>query len=104
MHLADEILKHLHDGGEVGDHAVLHGPYGGDVFRRVTQHTFGLHADRLDAADAAIAILTDRDHRMLVLDNALAAHVDQRIGGAKSDGEIVGKSPQEAVQHSGSAE
>jgi hypothetical protein len=41
VHLLDELLEHLLGHGEVGDHAVLHRPDGGDVARRLAQHLLG---------------------------------------------------------------
>ena len=37
------------------------------------------------------AFLADRDHRGLVEHDALAAHVDQGVGGTQIDGEVVGE-------------
>jgi hypothetical protein len=57
--------------GEVGDHAVLHRTHRGDVPGRAPEHGLGLGADRDDDLAARLnSVLTDRDHRGLVEDDA----------------------------------
>ena len=77
--------------GEVGDHAVLHRADDGDAARRLAEHLFGFHADGLDGFLA----LGPPSMRMATTDGSSrtmpAAHVNQRVGGAKVDGQIVGK-------------
>ena len=103
VHLLDELLEHLLGHGEVGDHAVLHRPDGGDVARRAAEHLLGGQAHFLDHLLAVgTAFLADRDHRGLVEDDALAAHVDQRIGGAEVDREIVGEVTAQKSEHEAS--
>ena len=92
MHLLDELLEHLLGDGEVGDHAVLHRADGGDVARRLAPSIcfptcrppgwFSWRSGRLRCGSP---------RRRFVEDDALAAHVDQGVGGAEVDGEIVGK-------------
>jgi hypothetical protein len=90
--LLDEVLEHLLGDREVRDHAVLHRADGRDVARRASEHLLGREPDRLDGLLAAgTAFLADGDHRRLVEDDALAAHVDERVGGAEVDGEVGGK-------------
>ena len=48
------------------------------------------HSGRLQA---------DGDDRRLVEDDALAAHVDQRVGGTEVDGEVVGEVFAEEAEH-----
>ena len=95
-----KCLEHLLGHGEVGDHAVLHRPDGDDVAGRATQHALGLEAHGRDRARATrAAVLADRDHRGLVQDDALPARIDQRVGGAKVDRQIVGKDAAQAFEH-----
>ena len=103
VHLADEVLEHLLGVGEVGDDAVLHRPDRGDVAGRAAEHPLGLGADRRDRARAADhAVLAHRDHRRLVEHDALAAHVDQGVGRAQVDGQVVGEHAAELLEHRGS--
>ncbi len=92
MHLLDEVLEHGLGIGEIGDHPVLHRPDGGDVARGPAQHLLGFHAHRCHRAVAAEgAVLAHRHHRGFVQDDALAAHVDQGVGRAQVDGQVVGE-------------
>ena len=99
VHLLDELLEHLLGDGEVGDDAVLHGPDRGDVARRAPEHLLGREADLLDHLLAVRPVLPDRDHRGFVQDDALAPRVDQGIGGAEVDCEVVGEIPGEKTEH-----
>ena len=95
-----KCLEHLLGHGEVGDHAVLHRPDGDDVAGRAAEHALGLEAHGRDRARAArAAVLADRDHRRLVQHDALAARIDQRVGGAKVDRQIVGEDAAQAFEH-----
>ena len=85
----DELLQHLLGDGEVGDDAVLHGPDGFDVARHLAEHRLGFGADGLDGLLAVgAAFVADGDDGGLVEHDPLAAHVDQRVGGAEIDGEV----------------
>ena len=100
VHLLDELLEHLLGDGEVGDHAVLHRADGGDVARRLAEHLLGRHADRLDRLlGVGPAFGANGDHRGLVQHDALAAHVDQGVGGAEVDRQIVGEVGAQETEH-----
>jgi hypothetical protein len=96
----DEVLQHLFRDGEIGDDAVFQWPDGGDVARRAAQHELGLGTDRGNALRAAgTPVLADGDHRRFVQDDPLAADVDQRVGRAEIDGEIVGEQAKETFYY-----
>ncbi len=99
VHLADEVLQHALGVGEVGDDAVLHRAHGGDVARRAANHALGFGADRDDRLAAAAGFILDRDHRGLVQHDALAAYIDQRVGGAEIDRDVAGEVSPEALEH-----
>ena len=64
------------------------------------EHLLRCQADCLDRLLAVgPAFLADRDHRRLVEDDALAAHVDQRVGGAEVDREIGGEIAAKESEH-----
>ena len=44
VNFVDEVLKHLFGVRELGDDAILHGPYGCDVLGRPAQHFLRLRA------------------------------------------------------------
>ena len=101
VHHLDELLDHLLGDGEVGDDAVLHRADGLDVARHLAEHLLGFLADRLNGLLAVrAAFLANRNDRRLVEDDALAAHVDQRVGRAEIDREIVGKVAAQKTEHS----
>ena len=84
VHLLDEVAEHLLGDVEVGDDAVLQRADGGDRAGRAAEHALGLDADGVDLARA----LVDRDDRRLGEDDAAAADVDERIGGAQVHGHV----------------
>ena len=92
VHLLDEEPQHLLGRLEVGDHAVLERADGGDVVGRAADHPLGLVADGEDLAGGGV----ERDHAGLVEQHALAADVDQRVGGAEVHGHVAAD---EAVRH-----
>ncbi|MPN23931.1 hypothetical protein SDC9_171324 [bioreactor metagenome] len=90
MHLLDELLEHLLGDGEVGDHAVLHRADDGDRAGSLAKHFLGFAADGLDGFfGVGAAFEADGDDRWLIENNRAAAHVDERIGRAEVDGEVV---------------
>ena len=60
-----------------------------DVAGHLAEHGLGLGADRLDGLLAVgPALVADGDDGGLVEHDALATHVDQRVGRAQVDGEV----------------
>ncbi|MNS82828.1 hypothetical protein D3C72_1165850 [compost metagenome] len=104
VHHADELLEHLFGDREVGDNAVLHGPDGLDVAGNSAEHLLGFVADGLDDLFAVRpAFMTDCDHGGLIEHNALAADVNQRIGGTEVNRHIAGKITAQESEHGSSA-
>ena len=60
---------------------------------------FGFDADRDDDLAAARGLVLHCDDRRLVEHDAALAHVDQRIGGSKIDGEVIGEITSKAFEH-----
>jgi hypothetical protein len=98
LHLADEVLQHLLGDGVVGDDAVAQRTYGSDVGRRTAEHLLGLDTDGLDLLGPA-RVHADRDDRGFVEDDTFVAHVDECVGGAQIDGQIVDKQTADGVEH-----
>ena len=100
MHLADELLQHLFGHGEVGDHAVLHRTYDGYGARRLAEHLLGALADGLNRFfGVRSAFHADRHDRRLVEHDAATAHIDQGIGGAEVDGQVIGEVTAKKTEH-----
>ena len=100
MHLADELLEHLLGPCEIGDDAIFHRTDDGDRTGRLTQHLLGALANRLDHPfGIGAAIHTNGNHRGFVENDALAAHINQGIGGTKVDGKIVRKITAQKTEH-----
>ena len=100
MHFADEMLEHFLGVGEIGDDAVFHRAHHGQVARRAAQHLLGIGADRGNGMRMmAAAVGADGDHRRLIQDDALAAHVDKGIGCSEIDGQVVGKEAAKLFKH-----
>ena len=93
VHLLDEVAQHLLGRLEVGDDAVLERPDGGDVVGGAADHALGLVPDREHLAGGGV----HGDDGRLVEDDALAADIDQRVGGAEVNGHV---SADETVCHS----
>ena len=101
MHRADEMLEHFLRDREVGDYAVLQRADGLDVARGAAQHALGLFAHRRDGFGGVgvPSVLTDGDDRGFIEDDALATHVDQRVGGAEINGQIGRKQAADFFEH-----
>jgi len=64
------------------------------------EHRFRRQPDFLDHLfPVGPAFLADRDNRRLVEHDALPAHVDQRVGGAEVDRQVVVKVAAQETQH-----
>ena len=92
VHLLDEEPQHLLGRLEVGDDAVLERPDRGDVVGGAPDHPLGLVADGEDLAGGGV----ERDDAGLVEQHALAADVDEGVGGAEVHGHVP---TDEAVRH-----
>src|SRR3546814_682030 len=103
LHLADEVLQHLLGDGVVGNDAVTQRAHRADVGRCATEHLLGFDADRLDLLGAT-RIHADRDHRRFIQDDAFVANVDEGIGRAQIDGQVIDKQTAYGVEHRGGPE
>jgi len=104
VHLLDELFDHLLGDDEVGDHAVFHRPDRLQIARGLPQHLLGRLPDGLDHFLAGGRIDADRHDRGLIEHDAAAAHVDEGVGRAKVDRQIVGKQRTQKTEHVGSLE
>jgi len=98
VHLLDEVAQHLLGRLEVGDHPAQERPDGGDVVGGAPDHPLRLETHGEDLAGG----LLQRDDAGLVEQDALAAHVDERVGGAEVHGHVAADEavgPGEAVCH-----
>lgn len=97
MHLADEILDHFLGDFKVSDHAITHRTDGFHVARRAAQHLLGFDANGVN--QLAAADIAQRHNGRLIQHDAPAFHIYQRIGRTKVDGDVVGKSAEEGLEH-----
>ena len=98
MHLADEVLDHLLGDLEVGDDAVAHGADRLHVPGRAAQHLLGFDPHRVGPTLRPPTLrraTTDGSFRTM----PLALHVDEGVGGAEIDGDIVGYDAEEGREH-----
>jgi hypothetical protein len=79
---------------EIGDHAVLERPHREDTVRRAAQHALRLEPDALDLPGGFL----DGHDGGLVEHDALTLHVDERVGGAEIDGDLVCRTPGTKLQ------
>ena len=90
VNLTDEVLEQRLGHVEVGDHAVLQGPYGADVARRATEHLLGGRADGGHGLrPPRPAVHAHGDDGRLVQDDAPATHVNERVVRTQIDVEVV---------------
>ena len=91
MDLADEVAQHGLGDFEVGDDPVFHGADGDDVPGGAAQHHLGVPAHGQDPGAVVPVVLADRHHGGFAQDDALALYINQGVGGAQINGQIVGE-------------
>ena len=91
VRLLNEVVQHLLGDFEVGDDAVFHGLDGDDVTRRAAEHLFRFLADGFNFT----GVLVNGDDGRLVDDDAFAARIDERVGGAEIDGQVAGENTEQ---------
>ena len=85
MDLLNEITQHFFADIEVGNHSVFQRTHGPNVAWSTSHHALGLvpDGDRLAIGNVK------GNHRRLVQDNALTAHIYQRVGSTQIDSNII---------------
>jgi hypothetical protein len=84
VHLLDEVAQHLLGDLEVADDAVLERSNRDDVRGGAAHHPLRLGADGEDLSRLEVL----RHHRRLADDDALAAHVDERVRRAEVHADV----------------
>ena len=97
MNLMNKMTQHGFGDIKICNHAVSHGANGHNIARRPAQHVLGFLSHSQHPVFMAV-IRTNRDNRWFPQHNALALHIDQRIGRPKINGQIAGKNPQDGIQ------
>ncbi len=97
MDLADEVLDHLLRDFEVSDHAVAQRPDCFDRARCSPQHPFGFVANSQDLVSPAL--VADSDNGRFVQHYASVGHIDQRVGGAKVDRQVLTQQAEKGGKH-----
>ncbi len=97
MRARDEVPEHGLGDLEVGDDAVPQRPDRLDVAGRAPEHLLGFAADGEDLV-AAAGVALDGDDGGLAGHDALALHVDERVGRPEVDREIVREQAVEPVE------
>ena len=95
VHLRDEMPQHRLGHFEVGDDAVLQRTDGDDIGRRAAEHAFRLVADGEHFVRAGL----HRHDRRLAQDDALILDVDERVGRAEIDADVVGEPAEKSIKH-----
>jgi hypothetical protein len=83
----DEVLEHFLGDVKIGDHPVLHGLDGYNVAGSPAQHFLGLMANGFNLSGVSI----DGNNGGFVDDDSLSAGVNQGVGSAEIDCEIIGE-------------
>src|SRR5450631_120764 len=99
MNLFDEVLKHFFGIRKIGDDAILHGSHGCDVRRRSSEHLLCLCTDSNNDFAAATRFVLDGNDGGFVEYDSARLDVNQGIGGAKIDRQVIGKMTAEVFQH-----
>ncbi len=95
LHPLDEVPEHRLGNLEVRDDAVLHRADGHDVARGASQHPLGFFAYGQDVGGAG---LNGHDGRLPEHD-AFIPHVNERVGGAQVNSNVVGKQAFNLCKH-----
>ncbi len=91
--LVDEGLEHRLGDFEIGDDAILHRTDGDDVAGRAAEHALGFVADGQDAFGTGF----DGDDGGFAQDDAAIADIDEGVGRAEIDADVVGEKAGEKV-------
>ena len=100
VHPANKILDHLLGDFEVGDDAVAQRANGFDITRGAAEHQLGFLANRQHLL--AAAMLPHGDDGGLVQHDAAAGHIDQRVGRAEVDSQILAEKAENGGEHGAS--
>ena len=95
VHLADEVTEHGLRDIEVRDDAILHGTDGGDVAGGAPQHAFGLVPNGADLAGGGVK----GDDGRFTQDDATVLQVDESVGRAQIDADVVGEVIEQVRSH-----
>lgn len=87
MHFLDEMLDHLFRDIKIGDHAIFQRANDLNIVRRLAHHQLGISAHGPHLGHAVIGF--QRDHRRFIEYDSLITQVDQRIGSAEVDRNIM---------------
>ena len=90
----EKVPQHLLGHIEIRDHAVFEGTDREDPVGRAPQHALRLETNAFDLSGGFL----DRDHGGLVEHDALPLHVDEGIGRAEIDGDLVRRAPRSKLQ------
>ena len=99
IYFFDKLLEHFFGNVKVGNHAVFHRADGLNAARRAAEHFFGFGAHGQNHAFAVRSIGLHGHHRGFVQNNAFAFNVNQGIGSAQIDGQVVGKIAGQKAKH-----
>ncbi len=95
VNLLNEIAQHLLGDVEVGDDAVPQRSNRLDVGGGAADHALGLHPH----GQRPVGLGVDGYHRGLIEDDALTAHIHQRVGGAQVNGHVPASKRKQRVSH-----
>ena len=100
MRHADELLEHLFSHRKVGDDTVLHRSNGADVARNTPKHLLGFSADGMNRSfTVRTSFLANGNDTRFVEDNSLATHINERVGCAEVNGNVVGEVVSKKAKH-----
>jgi hypothetical protein len=94
----DELPDHVLCGGEIGDHAMPHGPYRLEIIGRPAEQLLGLAADRRHPPAPRLGMPLETHHGRLIQHDPAVVGIDKRIGRAEVDRHRVTKqSPEQRM-------
>jgi hypothetical protein len=99
VNFLNEVAQHCLSNLEISDDAVFQRPDRDDAARRPSEHAFRFRAYRQNLFASTLISLLDGNNRWFIANDALILHVDQCVGGSKIDRKIVGKHPEEGIEH-----
>ena len=99
--LPDEVAQHGLGDLEIGDDPVLHGADGHDVARGAAQHHLGFLAHGQHPVAGPRSFLRTATTEGSLRTMPFPFDIDQGVGGAQVDGQVIGKPSQDGIQKHG---
>ena len=97
VYFGNKVAQHGFGDFKIRDNAVLHGADGVDIARGTAEHALGVGTHGQDHVVAAVVFFYGH-HGRFAQDNAFALYIHAGVGGAKVNGQVIGKNAQKGIK------